>query len=89
MSLIHKHLVCGFGFQINIFLQVQFLGEEGQDGGGPSREFWGLLSKDIRSSLFEGNSDRCVIRHETTRLQKILIRKIKIPYFYCHRIIYK
>ena len=54
MSLIHKHLVCGFGFQINIFLQVQFLGEEGQDGGGPSREFWGFtLSKDIKLQVIE------------------------------------
>lgn len=35
-------------------MQVEFLGEAGEDGGGPRREFWTLLAKDIMSSLFEG-----------------------------------
>ena len=48
---------------------MQFLGEAGQDGGGPSREFWELLSKDIKTSLFEGDDNRCVIRHDAVGLQ--------------------
>lgn len=50
-------------------MQVQFLGEAGQDGGGPSREFWELLSKDIKASLFEGDNDCCIIRHDAVGLQ--------------------
>ena len=49
--------------------QVQFLGEAGQDGGGPRREFWALLAKDIKSSLFEGEGSRCFLRHDSVSLQ--------------------
>ena len=49
--------------------QVQFLGEAGEDGGGPRREFFTLLAKDTRSSLFEGEASRCFLRHDSIALQ--------------------
>ena len=49
--------------------KVQFLGEVGEDGGGLRREFWALLCKDVKSSLFEGVGDRCVLRHDAVGLQ--------------------
>ena len=47
---------------------MEFLGEAAEDGRGPSREFWALLSKDIKFSLFEGDA-RCVLRHVAVGLQ--------------------
>ena len=52
-------------------LQVQFLGEEGDDGGGPRREFFALISRDIQSSLCEGQSSRCFLRHDSIALQVV------------------
>ena len=49
--------------------QVDFLGEEGDDGGGPSREFWCLLGKDIQQSLCEGPMNRVSLRHDSLALQ--------------------
>jgi hypothetical protein len=57
-------------------LQVQFLGEEGEDGGGLSREFWALLARDIHSTLFEGMGDRCILRHDAVGLQVCVILPI-------------
>ena len=50
-------------------IKVQFLGEEGEDGGGPSREFWSLLAKDVSESLFEGRENAKVLRHDSLALQ--------------------
>lgn len=55
-------------FSINI-IQVEFLGEEGEDGGGLLREFWTLLFKEIKNSLFDGSDDRYVPRHDVIALQ--------------------
>lgn len=43
-------------------------GEIAQDGSGPSREFWGLLAKDIKASLFDGYENQLVIRHDVVGL---------------------
>ena len=45
------------------------MGEAGEDGGGPRREFWALLSKEIKSSMLEGYGNRCVLRHDVIGLQ--------------------
>lgn len=45
------------------------MGEAGDDGGRPQREFWALLSKDIRSAHFEGYNNRLVLRHDVVGLQ--------------------
>ena len=45
------------------------LGEAGEDGGGPKREFWALLSKEIGSSVFEGVGSRRVPMHDAVGLQ--------------------
>ena len=45
------------------------MGEAGEDGGGPRREFWALLSNEIRSSLFEGVGSHLVLRHDAVGLQ--------------------
>ena len=52
----------------NLMMQVSFLGEAGQDGGGPSREFWCDLAREGRD-LFEGEDNNLVISHDYTRLQ--------------------
>lgn len=51
---------------------MEFLGEAGEDGGGLRREFWTLLFKDMKSSLFEGCGDCCVLRHDAIGLQVML-----------------
>ncbi len=48
---------------------MEFLGEAGEDGGGLKREFWCLLFKQVKSSLFEGVGDRLVPRHDVVALQ--------------------
>ena len=50
-------------------LQINFLGEEAEDGGGPRREFWRLLSQEMQASIFEGALDRCIIRHDAVALK--------------------
>ena len=47
---------------------MEFLGEAGEDGGGPKREFWCLLARDIKS-LCDGDGYRCVPHHEAVGLQ--------------------
>ena len=36
------------------YTQVDFLGEEGIDGGGLKRELFSILGKEIFNSLFDG-----------------------------------
>ena len=42
---------------VSKYLQVDFVGEAGEDGGGLRREFWCLVGRDIKNSLFEGSGD--------------------------------
>ncbi|XP_064387954.1 uncharacterized protein LOC135336110 isoform X1 [Halichondria panicea] len=56
-------------FPIDHTIIVEFLGEAGEDGGGLKREFWCLLFKQVKSSLFEGVGDRLVPRHDVVALQ--------------------
>ena len=59
---------------------MQFLGEAGEDGGGPRREFWALLSREIASSAFEGQGGRRVLLHDAVGLQ-VGVRYITfVPY---------
>ena len=51
-----------------IIIQVEFLGEEAEDGGGPKREFWSLIAKDIRET-FEGPVNRKIPLHDVIGLQ--------------------
>lgn len=48
---------------------MQFLGEPGENGGGPKREFWALLSKEIQCSVFDGVGSRRVLMHDGIGLQ--------------------
>ncbi|XP_064390717.1 apoptosis-resistant E3 ubiquitin protein ligase 1-like [Halichondria panicea] len=50
-------------------LTVHFVSEEAEDGGGPSREFWCLLGKEIAQSMFEGHENSKVVRHDLLALQ--------------------
>ena len=52
-----------------VLLQVEFVIKEAIDGGGPSREFSCLLSKDISNSLFEGSDGKKIIIHNSLGLQ--------------------
>ena len=50
---------------------ILFIGElfgRGADGGGPRREFWTILGKEIRHSFFEGKGNRLVLRHDSVAL---------------------
>ena len=47
------------------YTQVDFLGEEGIDGGGLKRELFSILGKEIFNSLFDGG----VLRHDVIALQ--------------------
>ncbi|XP_062519771.1 uncharacterized protein LOC134194818 isoform X2 [Corticium candelabrum] len=57
------------GFPLNHTIKVEFLGEAGEDCGGPKREFFTLLSRQIQCFLFEGEDNRCVLRHDGIELQ--------------------
>ena len=48
---------------------MEFLGEVGTDRGGPGREFWCCLAKDIQQSLCEGTDENKVFRHNAVALQ--------------------
>ncbi|XP_064391385.1 uncharacterized protein LOC135339169 isoform X1 [Halichondria panicea] len=50
-------------------LTVHFVSEEAEDGGGPSREFWCLLGKEIAQSMFEGHENSKVVRHDLLAVQ--------------------
>ena len=50
-------------------MQINFLGEDGQDGGGPSWEFFRLLADDISCSMCIGRNVYYVLRLDTTGLQ--------------------
>ena len=59
------------------------MGEAGGDGGGPRREFWALLSREIGSLVFEGLGSRRVLMHDAVGLQ-VRVRYITfVPYMYC------
>ena len=48
---------------------MEFPGEEGQDGGGLTREFWCYLARDIKQSMCEGDEVSIVFRHDSVALQ--------------------
>ena len=50
-------------------IQVEFLGEDGEDGCGLLREFWTILFREIKKSLFDGSDDCCVPRNDVVALQ--------------------
>ena len=50
-------------------MQIQFLGESAEDGGGPRREFWTLLAHEVASSMFTGFNYRLVPIHDVVGLQ--------------------
>ena len=52
----------------SICIQITFLGEVGEDLGGPKREFWRLLSTDIQQTFFEGTMTRGIVRHDSVGL---------------------
>ena len=60
-------------------LQVKFVGEEAEDGGGPRRELWRLLALSIKSTYFEGIEDNLIIRHDTLAVQVNTVIVHKCP----------
>ena len=49
-------------------VKTWFVGEEGEDTGGLTRELWRLFGKEIQS-LCEGKENILVPRHDATKLQ--------------------
>ena len=50
---------------------MKFVGEAGVDTGGPSREFWNLLSKEIACEYCRGQPGKLVFERNTQALQVI------------------
>lgn len=48
---------------------MEFVGEPGVDTGGPSREFWSLLCKEIASEYCRGQPGKLVFERNTQALQ--------------------
>ena len=48
--------------------KVIFAGEEGEDYGGPRREFWSLLGHEVLTNLCEGRPDSAVLKHDSVSL---------------------
>ena len=61
---------------------MDFLGEEAEDGGGPKREFWALIAKDVNLT-FEGPVDRKIPLHDVIGLQVAIITALH-DYNYMH-----
>ena len=59
------------GFNYSIGLNVQFIGEDAHDAGGPSREFFRLVSKHMceDGSLFAGPSTERTLVHNVLALE--------------------
>lgn len=50
-------------------VQVNFIGEEAIDQGGPKREFWRLLAIDIMTKLCIGSDHRLTLEHNVAGLE--------------------
>ena len=44
------------------------MGEVGEDGGGPKREFWMLVGREIKRIFFEGEDGYCTLKHDAISL---------------------
>ena len=54
----------------SLCFKVDFLGEDGEDGGGPRRELWRILGLSLKeSTYFEGTDGALVLRHDLIALQ--------------------
>ena len=62
-----KHL----SFNATIGLEINFVGEDAQDAGGPLREFFRLLWKEIAAdnSLFTGPEEKRLLTHNSMALR--------------------
>ena len=50
-------------------VKTWFVGEEGIDTGGLTRELWGLFGKEIQRTLCEGKKNNLIFRHDAKKLQ--------------------
>ena len=66
---LHSHITV----PLHAIPQVEFLGEAGEDGGGPRREFWTLLFREIKESIFQGEGQQLVLRHDPVSLQVMIV----------------
>lgn len=51
------------------YAQIDFLGEEGVDGGGPRREFWRLVALSAEETMFCGTRSHKFPIHSSQALQ--------------------
>ena len=59
------------------------MGGAGEDGGGPRRELWALLSREIGFSVFEGLENRWVLINDAVGLQVSVRYITTVPYMCC------
>ena len=55
-----------------LHIQVVFIGEVGEDGGGPRKELWCLFGLSLKGTYFEGKARKLLPRHATVALQVCL-----------------
>lgn len=55
--------------QLSCSIQIEFVGECADDGGGPRREFWMLLAREVACTMFTGMDYRLVPIHDAVGLQ--------------------
>lgn len=48
-----------------VYFQVSFVGEPGEDGGGPQRELWSLLGIQLRDQICHGVEGSVVFVHDS------------------------
>lgn len=58
-----------FIMQLSCSIQIEFVGECAEDGGGPRREFWTLLAREVASTMFTGFDYRLAPIHDVVGLQ--------------------
>lgn len=72
-------------------LEVEFLMEKAQDLGGPRREFFRLILKEIENTYFENNNVKSYLVNDYKTVGKILgmsmLQSGPIPYFLPHTIV--
>ena len=58
------------------------MGEFAEDGGGPCREFWILLAKEVASTMFTGLDYRLVPIHDVVGLQVRVYKRLHLAVIY-------
>ncbi|CAI8034740.1 G2/M phase-specific E3 ubiquitin-protein ligase [Geodia barretti] len=59
-------------------VKTYFVGEQGNDTGGLTRELWCLFARHVQHNLCEGHENCKVIRHDASKLQEGVYRRVGV-----------